>query len=163
MDITFDPITNKNLPEVLEIYNYYVDHSTATFHLDRVNIEEMKRMIPFQHKRYPSYCILAKNEVIGYCYLSTFRPKEAYDITSEITLYMHPTSTQKGLGNKVIQFLEKEAVSLGIKNLIAVVTGENDASVKLFERNGYEKAAHLKKVGNKFNRMLDVFWYQKEI
>lgn len=163
MDVQFFPISELNLKEVTEIYNYYVDHSTVTFHLEPVTEEEMKKMIPFQHHKYPSYAISLDNEIVGYCYLSTFRPKEAYDITAEITLYIKPNGTKKGLGTIVLTKLEEEAKPLGIKNLIAVITGENESSVKLFERNGYFKAANLKNVGFKFNRMLDVFWYQKEI
>ena len=120
-------------------------------------------MIPFNHHKYPSYAISLGNEIVGYCYLSTFRPKEAYDITAEITLYIMPNGTQKGLGTMVLTKLEEKAKTLSIKNLIAVITGENKSSVKLFSRNGYFEAAHLKNVGFKFNRMLDVFWYQKEI
>lgn len=163
MGIGFQPINDDNLKQVTEIYNYYVDYSTATFHLEPVTSEEMKSMIPFQDERYPSYCIVYEGDIVGYCYLSNFRKKEAYDITAEITLYIYPTGTKKGIGTIVLEYLEKQALELGIKNLIAVITGENDSSVKLFERNGYVRVAHLKKVGFKFDRLLDVFWYQKEI
>ena len=163
MDISFTEINEQNLSEVTRIYNYYVEHSTATFHLEPITELEMKAMIPFQHNRYPSYCVMVDKEIIGYCYLSQFRHKEAYDITAEITLYLSNHSTKKGIGKIVLNFLEQEAKKLNINNLIAVITGENEGSVKLFEREGYFKAAHLKKVGLKFDRLLDVFWYQKEI
>lgn len=163
MDVVFIPISEENLAEVTKVYNYYVRYSTVTFHLDCVSHDEMKKLIPFKHHRYPSYVISLNDKIVGYCYLSTFRPKEAYDITAEITLYILPEGTQKGLGSMVLTKLEEEAKKLGIKNLIAVITGENEPSVKLFEKNNYFKAAHLKNVGFKFNRMLDVFWYQKEI
>ncbi|MDF1672190.1 MAG: GNAT family N-acetyltransferase, partial [Vicingaceae bacterium] len=81
----------------------------------------------------------------------------------EVTLYFHPNHTGKGHGKKVMLFLENLAKQHQIVNLIGVITEENINSVKLFERCGYFIAAHLKKVGVKFDRALDVTWYQKEI
>ena len=163
MDVRFVAISDENIDHVHEVYNYYVNHSTVTFHLEAISLEEMKGMLPANKEMYPSYVVMADGEPSGYCYLSNFRKKEAYDITAEITVYLAPNATKKGLGPIVLDFLEEKAKENGIKNLIAVITGENESSVKLFSRHGYRDAALLKNVGLKFNRLLDVFWYQKEI
>jgi L-amino acid N-acyltransferase YncA len=42
-----------------------------------------------------------------------------------------------------------------------VISGENNASIGLFSRMGYNKCAHLKEVGLKFGRKLDIVYYQK--
>lgn len=163
MDVRFEEITDENIGHVHEVYNYYVDHSTVTFHLEPITLDEMKAMLPTNKNMYPSYVVMADREPSGYCYLSNFRKKEAYDITAEITLYLAPSATKKGLGSIVLDYLEERAKENGIKNLIAVITGENESSVKLFSRHGYRHAALLKNVGLKFGRFLNVFWYQKEI
>lgn len=163
MEITFLPITNNNISEVLDIYNWYVLYSTATFHIDAIEADELKKMISIGHSKYQSFAIMKDNKVCGFCYLSQFRYKEAYDRTAEVTLYFHPDYTGKGRGKEVMLFLENLAKQHQIVNLIGVITQENTNSVKLFERCGYFKAAHLKKVGVKFDRALDVTWYQKEI
>ena len=163
MEITFLPITNDNISEVLDIYNSYVLNSTATFHIDTIEADELKRMISMGHSKYQSFAIIEKNRICGFCYLSQFRYKEAYDRTAEVTLYFHPNHTGKGYGKKVMLFLENLAKQHQVVNLIGVITEENINSVKLFEKCGYFKAAHLKKVGVKFDRALDVTWYQKEI
>jgi phosphinothricin acetyltransferase len=59
--------------------------------------------------------------------------------------------------------MEKTAKNLGLKNLVGVITSENAGSLKLFERCGYFKCGHLKNIGIKFGRALDVISYQKEI
>ncbi len=163
MEITFLPIAKQDLPEVTRIYNYYVENSTATFHLEPVTEQEMEASLNLGSAQYPSFSILKENNVIGFCYLGQFRKKEAYDITAELTLYLSPTATQKGVGKLVLDFLEIKAKALSIKNLIGVITAENENSIKLFERCGYFKAAHLQGVGIKFNRELDVIWYQKKL
>ena len=163
MEIKFVPITSDNISEVLTIYNWYVLNSTATFHIDAIEADELKKMISIGHPKYQSFAIMDGNKICGFCYLSQFRYKEAYDRTAEVTLYFHHEHTGKGKGKQVLVFLENLAKQHKIVNLIGVITQENTNSVKLFERSGYFKAAHLKKVGVKFDRALDVTWYQKEI
>jgi phosphinothricin acetyltransferase len=67
----------------------------------------------------------------------------------------------RGLGGRGAQFIEDVAKSNGIHVLVATICGENEASIRLFERNGYEKCAHFREVGKKFGRWLDVVAYQK--
>ncbi len=45
--------------------------------------------------------------------------------------------------------------------LVATICGENAASIGVFAKNGYEKCAHYKEVGQKFGQLLDVVAYQK--
>jgi L-amino acid N-acyltransferase YncA len=47
--------------------------------------------------------------------------------------------------------------------LLAVISADNLNSIKLFERCGYENCGHLKQIGEKFNQLLDVVFYQKII
>lgn len=163
MEISFEPITNHNISEALAIYNWYVNNSTATFHIEAIEADELKKMISIGHPKYQSFVIIEADKIIGFCYLSQFRYKEAYDRSAEVTLYFNPNHTGKGYGKTVLLFLENLAKQHQIVNLIGVITEENNNSIKLFEKCGFFKAAHLKKVGVKFNRALDVTWYQKEI
>ena len=39
----------------------------------------------------------------------------------------------------------------------------NDLSVKLHERLGFVKVAHLEKIGHKFNQWIDVGIWQKQL
>lgn len=163
MKIQFKPITKTDLAAVTSIYNHYVEHSTATFHLEKVTEKEMENTLLLGHKTYPSFVLYIDNQIVGFCYLGQFRKKEAYDISAEITLYIKPEFTGKKIGVEVIHFMETTAKKIGLKNLVAVITSENTGSLKLFERCGYFKCGHLKNIGIKFNRALDVISYQKEI
>jgi len=163
MKITFVPIAKQDLPEVTAIYNYYVENSTATFHLASISEEEMEAILLLGHSLYKSFVVLIDNEIVGFCYLGQFRKKEAYDISAEVTLYIKHDYTGKKIGGEILAFMEKTAKDLGLKNLVGVITSENLGSLKLFERNGYFKCGHLKNIGIKFGRALDVLSYQKEI
>lgn len=62
-----------------------------------------------------------------------------------------------------LKHLEHQAKEKGLKNLIAIVTGDNEESIALFEKVGYTRCAHFKNIGEKFNKVLDVIGFQKEI
>ncbi|MCO6499189.1 MAG: N-acetyltransferase [Vicingus serpentipes] len=164
MSVQFKPIENKDLEVVSEIYNYYVLNSTATFHLERVDDKELLSTLPpIGHSKYQSFLVLDGQSVCGFCYLSQFRKKEAYDASAEITLYLHPDYTGKGIGKLVLDYMEGVAKKNGIKNLVGVITSENAGSIALFEKQGYFKVGHLKSIGEKFGKWLDVVSYQKQI
>jgi len=163
MSIEFKPITKNNIFAALEIYNWYVMNSTATFNLKEIKEEEFERMISLGHSKYQSFVILSDDEICGFCYIGQFRKKEAYDKSVEVTLYLNQGFTGKGIGKKAITFIENIAQQNDIKNLVAVITEGNLASITLFEKMGYFKVGHLKNIGEKFGKSLDVVSYQKEI
>jgi len=163
MSIEFKPITKNNIFAALEIYNWYVMNSTATFNLKEIKEEEFERMISLGHSKYQSFVILSDDEICGFCYIGQFRKKEAYDKSVEVTLYLNQGFTGKGIGKKAITFIENIAQQNDIKNLVAVITEGNLASITLFEKMGYFKVGHLKNIGEKFGKSLDVVSYQKEV
>lgn len=163
MKINFRSIVQNDLAEVTVIYNYYVENSTATFHLQPVTEQEMEATLSLNHPVYKSFVIACDGETVGFCYLGQFRKKEAYDISAEVTLYIKSAFTGKQIGVEVLSFMEKTAREIGLKNLVGVITSENAGSLKLFARCGYFKCGHLKNIGIKFGRALDVISYQKEI
>ena len=163
MSIEFKSITKNNIFAALEIYNWYVINSTATFNLEEVKEAAFEKMVSLGHSKYQSFVILTDDEICGFCYIGQFRKKEAYDKSVEVTLYLKQGFTGKGIGKKAITFIEKVAQQNGIKNLVAVITEGNNASIALFEKMGYFKVGHLKNIGEKFGKSLDVVSYQKEI
>lgn len=148
---------------VKEIYDYYILKSTATFHTDLISTEELRSAILILHPKYKSFLIDYEGYICGYCYISQYKKRQAYDRTAEITIYLKPEYTGKGIGEETLHLLEKVAKNNEIRVLIGIITGENFGSIRLFEKCGYEKCAHFKKVGEKFDRLLDVVAYQKII
>ncbi len=163
MDIQLIDLKESDFNLVKEIYDYYILNSTATFHTDLISIEELKKVILTTHPKYRSFLIDYEGEICGYCYVSQYKSRQAYDRTAEITIYLKPAYSGKGIGKETMKLLEALARKSGISVLIGIITGENQASVRLFEKCGYEKCAHFKKVGKKFDRLLDVVAYQKII
>ncbi len=154
-------LKESDLKAVKEIYDHYILNSTATFHTDLISIEELKSTILIAHPIYKSFLINYKDEPCGFCYISQYKKRQAYDRTAEITIYLKPEYSGKGIGNETLKSLEAIASDNGIHVLIGIIAGENLSSIKLFEKCGFEKCAHFKKVGEKFDRIIDVVAYQK--
>lgn len=151
------------LDEVLQIYTHYVLNTTATFHARPPTREEMRKMVFFDREYYRTFVICDGEKVCGYVYLAQHKAREAYDGTAEVSVYLRPDYTGKGLGSLALKHIEEFAGQQGLHVLVATITGENEKSIGLFAKNGYEKCAHYREVGRKFGRLLDVVAYQKII
>ena len=162
-NIEFAAMTPGVLPEALDIYNHYVLNTTATFHMVPLTLAEMSEILFFDKPRFKSFAILCDGTFCGYAIAAQFKKREAYDSTAEATVYLKPEYIGKGIGSRALAFIEEYALTQGFHALIALISGENSSSIRVFEKNGYEKCAHYKEVGKKFGQWLDVVAYQKII
>lgn len=153
-------LQKKDYKFVEDVYNHYILYSTATFRTEKISEGEVEEMLPFDHPKYKAFVIEFKGEPCGFCYFSRYRNKQAYDRTAEVTIYLKPEFSGKGIGKTCLAQLKTKAALSGISVLIGIITAENESSVALFEKAGFSKCAHLIKVGEKFNRLLDVVAYQ---
>ena len=156
-----EPMSDSRLQEAASVYNYYIRQTTVTFHINEITTQDMKDILYSGDPRFPAYAIMEGDEFCGYCLLAVFKKREAYNGTAEITIYLKPGCERRGIGSRATAELEEIALSHGFHTLLAVISGENTASIGLFTRMGYEKCAHLKEVGMKFGRKLDIVYYQK--
>lgn len=160
-DSLFRKVCEADIPEVGEIFNFYVLNSTASFYFKPLDMDEIRNMVFFESERHGAFVAEEDGVIKGFCYISPFNKREGYDGAVEITLYLKDGFTGMGIGSKAVEFLEGFSRQKGFRTLISVICGENQASIKLFEKMGYEKCAHLKDIGKKFGRLLDVLYYQK--
>ncbi len=162
MNITLHPITDNDLQFICDIYNYYIKNTTATFHTEHVGIDEIKTFVPYKHHKYETFIVKnSDGESCGYIYLGYYKPRQAYDRTAEVTIYLKPEMGGMGYGKAALDLIEDIAKEKDIKVLLGVITAENKASVRVFEKCEYEKCAHFKQVGEKFGKILDVVIYEK--
>lgn len=159
----FKEMKEDYLGEVLQIYTYYVLNTNATFHAHALTPEEMRKIVFFKNEKYKAFVICEKDSICGYVLITQHKHREAYDATAEVTIYLKPDLMGKGIGSMAIKHIEEFAKKQGIHVLVATICGENNASIKMFEKNGYFKCAHYKEVGQKFGQILDIVAYQKII
>lgn len=161
MPVTFESTTEADVARLLPVYNHYVRTDTATFHTEEIDEATFRALLFPGYPRYDSWTIHTEGVLAGYVILARYKPREAYDGSAEVTLYLDPAYAHRGLGSAALTFVEAVARERAFHNLLAIICGENTASIRLFERHGYSKCAHYHQVGKKFGRWLDVVSYEK--
>ena len=160
-EIRFEELHEEHLPAVLDLYNYYVQKTICTFHTEPLTQSKFRELVFFDSPRYRTFVALDGNELCGYVLLTQHKKREAYNETAEVTLYLKPEHIGKGIGSQALEYIEAFARNAGLRVLVATICGENDRSIRVFERNGFQKCAHYREIGRKFGQLLDVVAYQK--
>jgi L-amino acid N-acyltransferase YncA len=161
--VEFSPVKDADLAAILAIYNHYILNSTATFHSEKLSEKDLGEFLFISHPKYPSFLITDKGETIGYCFLTQYKKRQAYDRSAELSIYLKPGYTGTGIGLAALSHLEAAAKKSGIHVLVGTICGDNQASIRLMEKAGFSQCAHLKNIGEKFGKVLDVVMYEKEI
>lgn len=161
MRFEIKPLLKEHLKECLKIYNYYVENSTATFSIEALDEKGMEVLAFTGLKRFPSFVLLEDGKVIGYSLFNRYKPREAYDKTAEVTIYLNKDYHGKGYGKKAVEHLEEIGRLHDFRALLAVICAENTASIKLFKSFDYFECANFRQVGEKFGRILDVVILEK--
>jgi L-amino acid N-acyltransferase YncA len=147
------------------VYNHYVATSTATFAVDPVTPQEWAAEVlgGLDAGRHGGWAVESDGAFAGYLLVVPYKARCAYRDTAEVSVYLAPEHTGRGLGREALDHVDRHAGAAGLHALVAGVCTENAASVALFERHGYERVAHFREVGNKFGRLLDVVYLEKVI
>jgi len=158
------PATRSDLPALVGIYNHYVRESHCTF--DTVTFSEETRMpwwSQFDGARYQCWVAELDGRVHGYACTAPLKPKPAYATSVEISVYLAPGSGGQGLGRRLYETVLPALEQHDVHRAYALIALPNDASVALHERFGFERVAHLREVGRKFDRYWDVAWYERAV
>lgn len=87
-----------------------------------------------------------KGEVLAWGSLSDYHPREGYRITAEISIYVAPEARGKRLGGRLVNFILESAPKFGIKNVVALIFSNNEASLNLFAKFGFARWGELPEV-----------------
>ena len=145
--------------QLLDIYNYYVQNTIVTFDTEPLTLKAFKEKVERISKAFPFIVFEKDNEILGYAYGSKWRQKPAYNNTVESTVYVKHDVHGKQIGTKLYTELLKQLKQQKFHTVIGGLTLPNEASVRLHKKFGFKEVAHFRQVGFKFNKWLDVgFW-----
>ena len=149
---------------IADIYNHYVRGSVITFEEQPVDVAEIARRIAeVQSVALPWLLAEDSDRLTGYAYAAPWKARSAYRFSVEITAYVAPDCVGRGIGSilyeKIIPLLQAQR----IHSVMGGIALPNDASVALHEKFGFRKVAHFYEVGFKFNRWIDVGYWQRTL
>ena len=150
-----------DLEAINEIYNYYVLNSTASYQTLPETIMNRKEWFEKHDLNYPIYVAMYQNQIIGWASLSKYNVRQAYLPTVEDSIYIHHEFKMMGIGSVLMEKIIESAHKLKYHSIIAGISADQTASIALHQKFGFQKVAHLKEVGYKFNQWLDVIYMQK--
>jgi phosphinothricin acetyltransferase len=156
------PFIEKHVDAGCEIYNHYIVNSTSTFTTEKLSRDEFRSMVIRENPIYGTFAAedAVDMSLLGYAYLGPYKDRQAYLPTAEVSVYLKPECTGRGIGKSLLDKLHVYARTQKFHALMALICDESAASIKLFSRAEYEKVAQLKEVGLKFGRRLDVLFFE---
>jgi L-amino acid N-acyltransferase len=159
MEIT--DAVESDIAAITAIYNDVILTSTAIFNDATVSVED--RVAWWKARVAQGYPVLvARDEhgVAGFASFGDFRPWPGYRFTVEGSIHIDASARRKGVGAALLEVMIARARAAGKHVLVAGVDSANVASLQFLERSGFERVGHLREVGNKFGRFLDLVFLQ---
>lgn len=150
-----------DISRITEIYNEVMVHSTAIFSNEPVTTEDRLAWWTSRTARgYPVLVAANAGSILGFASFGDFRSWPGYRFTVEGTIHIDASSRRHGVGAALLAVLIQRAQSAGKHVMVAGVDSANLASLNFLERSGFERVGHLREVGNKFDRFLDLIFLQ---
>jgi L-amino acid N-acyltransferase YncA len=154
------PATPDDLPAINDIYNHYVFHSTCTYQETPEPIESRRAWFTHHGQNHPIIVAADSHKIVGWASLSPYHARSAYRRTVENSVYVDHRHHRHGIGCALLTELISLATSQGHRTIIAGIDADQTASIVLHQKFAFQKVAHLRQVGYKFNRWLDVIYMQ---
>jgi len=144
-----------------DIYNYYISNTIVTFEEVEISEKEMLSRITDVTEKYPWLVLEDNTSVVGYAYSSAWKSRGAYRYSAEVSVYLRHGISGKGYGSALYEELFKRLDKTSIHSIIGGVALPNDGCEALHRKFGFTKVAHFKQVGYKFEKWIDVVYWQK--
>ena len=156
------PALESDAAAIADLYNHYIENTVTTFEEEPVTAADMwLRIRQVQSELKLPWIVLEDDStLLGYACAVRWKQRSAYRFSCESTIYLHHRATGMGLGVRLYGELLQQLRALGLHSALGGIALPNDASVALHEKLGFHKVAHLAEVGRKFDRWIDVGYWQ---
>lgn len=168
--ITIRPIEEKDLKEILHIYEYYVTHTAITFEYTVPTIEEFRNRMHHVVSRYPYIVAEQGGHIVGYAYANILKDREAYEWSVETSIYIDRDYRAKGLGKQLYSRLFTYLKEQGILSVYACITVPlvddmycDSSSYTYHKHIGFTEVGRFPKAGYKFNTWYDIVWMHMDL
>ena len=149
---------------IKDIYNYAVLNTTATYDINPRDDKYFADMLSEHTGKYLLAVYEDNGDIIGYVSLSQFSRRDAYDITAEISVYVKADCQNKHIGTQLMEYaLSYAQTENRFLTIVSLITSDNEHSIYLHRKFGFEFGGKIKNAGFKFNRMLGVDIYYKNL
>ena len=169
--------SEKDLSEILPIYNQSIAGKQATANLEPVTYEERVAWFAehINSTTRPIYVVRMLESaiedsmqkegasIVAWGSFSDLYARPAYHISSEISIYIHNDFHGQGLGSLLVHWMLIQAPKLGIRNVLALIFAHNRPSLGLFGKLGFEQWGLMPQVCDMDGFIADVVMLGKSV
>ncbi|NPV04925.1 MAG: N-acetyltransferase [Syntrophaceae bacterium] len=162
MRIRFARLAEGDREAVIDIFNHYIENSFAAYPEEAVPYAFFDRFLELT-EGYPAFT--ARDEerggrVVGFAFLRPVHPLPAFRRAAEISAFIDPAYTGRGIGTGLLERVIAGARRKGVDTVLANVSSLNEASLRFHERHGFVECGRFRRVAEKKGRDLDAVWMQ---
>jgi phosphinothricin acetyltransferase len=154
-----------DLPALVDLYNHYIATTAITFDIEPVTVAARKSWLSHYSAVGRHRLLVAYDGpvLLGYASTSPFAVKAAYETSVEVSVYLDPQHTGRGVGTALYEALFASVADEDIHRAYAGISLPNEASVALHQRFGFTDVGVYREVGRKLGRYWDVLRMQREL
>jgi L-amino acid N-acyltransferase YncA len=153
-----------DLPEVLAIYNDVIATTTAVYSEAPATLDDRRDWWRSRvAASYPVLVAVDRTGIVGFSSFGEFRAWPCYRSTVEQSVHIRADRRGEGIGARLLIPLFPRAAALQKHMMIAAIDAQNEPSLRLHRRLGFEQAGYFREVGFKFGRWLDLVFMQRPI
>jgi len=161
MSVRIRDAEKKDLPSILKIVNFEIEHSTSIYDYKKRTLQNQTTWFEKKRKEEMPVIIAEMNSrVIGFGTFGIFRPWDGYQFSLEHTIYLDKNSRGKGTGKKIMSALIHTAKERGYHTMIAGIDANNAKSIKFHHNFGFKEVGRFNQIGYKFEKWLDLIFMQ---
>ena len=156
IEIEIDIATKQDLNRIVEIYNWAIENTSATFDTDSKTIQSQFGWFESHDEKHPVIVARENGRVLAWGSISPWSDRCAYSGTGEISFYVDPDFHRKGIGFNILKRLIEIGKEKNFRTLVSRIAGKSEASVHLHKKLGFSNIGTMKNVGKKFDEIIDV-------
>lgn len=159
MKVAIRPASPPDYAAIVRIYNQAIAES-ATGHLQALTVEARQEWLDSHDAGYPLLVAETGGTVAGWVSFGRYRPgRGALRHTAEISYYVDRGKRRLGIATALVTHAVELCEELELRTLVAILLGDNDSSIGLLMKLGFERWARLPGVADFDGREVDHVYY----
>lgn len=164
MEMTLKTLAEQHRKGVIDIFNHYIREGFAAYPETAVEYSFFDIFMAMT-QGYPAIAVeeAPSGLIAGFGFLRPYSPIPTFRRAAEITYFIAPGYTGKGIGGRMLGHFIAEAEKRSIDSLIAGISSMNEGSIRFHRNNGFRECGRIEKAGRKFGEDFDVVLMQHRI
>lgn len=146
---------------IAQIYNQSIAAQDSTMRLASVDEQEVEQWIDSLSEREAILVLEDAGTVVGWGILKQYSKRAGYRFTAETSVYLQRNQTGHGYGSQLQRALIERARLYDYHHLVAKIWADNEISIALHRKFGYEIVGVQNEVGYVGEQWQDVAIMQK--